>query len=322
MALLMGGGSIIGYNIWCFVSRPILPQQNTSMVIHVGKTSSATSLAHRMYARGWVPSTRLWIIWMRLQGVSSQLKAGIYQLQPHETAQHLLKRIVAGDVLHKFFLIKPGMTQQQVIRALKTAPFLVYSEVDWDCLNTQNYPSLHEGLLLADTYRYDAGSHAQDVICPAYQQLNRVLQRAWAARTPVVPYHSPYELLIAASIIEKESAIASERRLISGVIVNRLRKRMPLQMDPTVIYALGDAYQGSLNHAQMMINSPYNTYVNYGLPPTPIAMPSRDAIEAARDPDRHHYLYFVAKGDGSHEFSENYVDHRQAIQRYMHMRES
>ena len=131
-----------------------------------------------------------------------------------------------------------------------------------------------------------------------------------------MPYQSPYELLIAASIIEKESALPAERRLISGVIVNRLHKHMPLQMDPTVIYALGPSYKGSLSHEQLSIDSPYNTYQYRGLPPTPIAAVSRDALNAARDPDTQGYLYFVAKGDGSHAFSLNYLAHRQAIQRY------
>ena len=323
-ALMMVVAVFVGRACYRFVYQPITVHPGESVIIRIDKTTTATRLAQLMHAQGWIGSARLWVGWMRLQGMSSKLKAGVYQLQSAESAQHLLQRICAGDVLRQLFLIKPGTTQAQIIADLKNAPFLTYTDDDWQVLDDATLNASHptqlnqayEGMLLADSYSYDAGSRANELIRMAHAHLQTALKQAWDSRHLALPYQSPYELLIAASIIEKESALPAERRLISGVIVNRLHKHMPLQMDPTVIYALGPSYKGSLSHEQLSIDSPYNTYQYRGLPPTPIAAVSRDALNAARDPDTQGYLYFVAKGDGSHAFSLNYLAHRQAIQRY------
>lgn len=315
VSLLILMTSLLGFELYRLIYRPIPISSNESLIIRVDKATTANILVHTMHNQGWIGSERLWIALIRLQGLSGKLRAGIYQIQPGESAQHLLLRIVAGDVLRKPFMIRPGTTINQISKDLANAPYLDYQEHDWSILKTQH--ANPEGLLLADTYLYDAGSSGQALLQRANTQLDQVLNQAWQNRNPILPYQNPYELLIAASILEKEASLPKERRLISGVIVNRMKIHMPLQMDPTVIYALGDAYHGLLTHEQMTIDSPYNTYRYKGLPPTPIAMVSTDAIDAASHPEMSQYLYFVAKGDGTHEFHKNYAEHREAINQYM-----
>lgn len=314
LALIGMVAAFVGVELVRVTHRPMPIQQNDP-IIRVDKSTTATSLIQTMHAQGWIGSVRFWTLWIRVQGLSSKLKAGIYQVHSNETAQHLLQRIVAGDVLREQFLIRPGSTSLQVSNDLTTAPYLDYHDTDWSELN-ENHNSI-EGLLLADTYKYDAGSSGRGLIQQAHAHLNDVLHQAWQHRDTNLPYLSPYEALIVASILEREAAVPEERRLISGVIMNRLRRHMPLQMDPTVIYALGSQYQGSLSHEQMTVDSPYNTYRHQGLPPSPIAMVGADAIEAACHPSIHSYLYFLAKGDGTHVFNATYTQHREAIKRYM-----
>lgn len=306
---------LVGLELLRIVYRPIPIQNHESVIIRVEKSTTANALVRIMHAQGWIGSVRLWTWLIRIQGLSGKLQTGIYQIQDQESAQHLLHRIVAGDVLREQFMIRPGATVPQVSQDLTVAPYLEYRPTDWAALQAKH--AVPEGLLLADTYQYDAGARGQDLLQQAHAHLEKVLNQAWQNRNTALPYHNAYELLIVASILEKEAAIADERRLISGIIVNRLLKRMFLQMDPTVIYALGTAYQGSLTHEQMMTDSPYNTYRYKGLPPTPIAMVSADAIDAASHPKLSAYLYFVAKGDGTHVFTTTYDEHRAAIQRYM-----
>jgi UPF0755 protein len=174
----------------------------------------------------------------------------------------------------------------------------------------------YEGWYLPDTYFYDQHRPSLMLLDRAHQAMIEVLQSEWAIRQPDLPYQSPYEALIMASLIEKETAIGSERAQIAGVFVRRLNKRMRLQTDPTVIYGLGAGFDGNLRRADLRRDSPYNTYTRHGLPPTPIAMPGRAAIHAALHPASGDTLYFVAKGDGSHYFSSTLEEHQRAVRRY------
>lgn len=315
LALCTVIAGIVGLELYHTVYQPIPLKNHESVIIRVDKSTTATALIRMMHAQGWIRSIPLWTYLLQIQDLSGKLRAGIYQVIPGESVQDLLLRIVAGDVLRKNFMIRPGSTVSQISESLQTAPYLTYQASDWTPLRAQH--AVPEGLLFADTYSYDAGSNAKDLLLRAHAQLEKMLDHAWLSRDPVLPYQNPYELLIVASILEKEAAIPMERRLISGVIINRLKHHMLLQMDPTVIYALGDDYKGTLTHEQMMIDSPYNTYRYQGLPPTPIAMVSADALDAASHPKVSTYLYFVAKGDGSHEFNTTYAKHREAINQYM-----
>jgi len=279
-------------------------------VFQVQPTTSANIFVRNLTQNHWVRYPRLFLLLIRCEGLSSRLKTGFYQMQPEESAHQFLHRVVSGDVLHLPFQIIDGMTKTQVDQKMRLSPYL----------NHQTNHVLEEGSLLAETYYYTAGSDGQTLLQQAKRALNNCLATAWAHRSPNLPYHSSYELLIAASILEKEASDREERSLISGVIINRLKSHMPLQMDPTVIYALGPAYHGHLSHDDLKIDSPYNTYRYRGLPPTPIAMVGKEAMLAAAHPTRSNYLYFVARGGGRHVFSADYEAQKQAIQRYQHGR--
>lgn len=311
----LSGLFVLGLNIYRVFYQPMLSATQSNIIISLDKSTTASAFVNHLKKQNLIVSDRLFLILIRLQGLSSNLKAGIYQIYPGESAQQFLYRVVRGDVLKKSFAIIEGTTQKQVTVNLLNAPFLNFSEEDWITIKG-TYVSA-EGLLLADTYVYDAGSKALNVLSKAHASLTTFLDNSWAHRSIDLPYKSAYELLITASIIEKESSLAKEKKLISGVIANRLRKKMPLQMDPTIVYGLGSAYTGKLTKDNMHVDSLYNSYRYRGLPPTPICMVGKDAIEAAAHPTNTNYLYFVAKGDGSHEFSVTYEQQKEAINRYL-----
>lgn len=280
----------------------------------IDKSTSASAFVNLLQSRKFIQSKRIFLYYIRLRGLSHQLKAGLYQIEPGETAVHFLNRVIAGDVIKKSFRIVDGTTQRQVAADLAAAEELIYKASDWNAVKSSNESV--EGLLLADTYYYDAGSSAKDLLGRVHKNLLHFLDYSWQHRSAGVPYKTPYELLIVASIVEKEAALPREKRLIAGVIINRLSKKIPLQMDPTVIYALGSDYKGKLTRADLQVDSPFNTYRYRGLPPTPIAMVGKDAIDAAAHPEFSDYLYFVATGDGRHTFSVNYEQQKRAVARY------
>lgn len=297
---------------------PMLPKNDPPVVITLDKSTTAIQFLNTLKAKNFIPSTRILLAVMRFQKLTHQLKAGVYQVYPGETALQFIHRVAQGDVMRFNFTIIEGTTQKKIDQDLARAAYLEYKPDIWTRF-TDGHPNA-EGLLLADTYQYRGGSTAVLLFEQAHRNLMNYLNDSWSKRAADLPYKTPYELLIAASIIEKETAIPQERQLISGVMVNRLRHKMPLQMDPTVIYALGDSYRGTLSHNDVLVDSPYNSYRNRGLPPTPIAMVGKEAIAAAAHPQLSNYLYFVAKGDGSHQFSQTYEEQKQAIKQYLYSR--
>ncbi len=305
--------------IWAFynlINPPLLVSNAAPVILVLDKSTTASKFVHLLKEKKLIKSSKLMLALIQYEHLASQLKAGVYQIYPGETSLQLLHRIAKGDVMSFNFTIIAGTNQKKVDKDLKVASYLNYDSAMWNGFK-QNHPSA-EGLFLADTYRYVGGVDAKSVLNHAQRNLLTYLNKAWAHRDPELPYKTPYELLIAASIIEKETAVPQERKLISGVLINRLKKKMPLQMDPTVIYAMGDQYKGYLIHDDLSVNSPYNTYQNRGLPPTPIAMVGKEAIDAAAHPQLSNYLYFVARGDGTHQFSETYKEQKQAINQYKH----
>lgn len=306
----------ISWGVYTFFKTPLANGEKTPLIIALDKSTTATQFAQLLKDRKIIHSSNFFLSIIKLQGLSHQLKAGVYQIKPYETAYQFLHRVVAGDVIVQNFKIIAGTTQNKITQELMHTDYLTYDSQAWE--NIQGNHANAEGLLLADTYQYPGGSSAHALLEHAHRNLMAYLMSSWDGRDENLPYKTPYELLIAASIIEKESAHSEDRRLISGVMVNRLKKGMPLQMDPTVIYGMGNEYQGKLVHNDLLIDSPYNTYRNKGLPPTPIAVVGKNAIEAAAHPTFSNYLYFVAKGDGTHQFSETYVEQKQAIIRYQH----
>lgn len=277
------------------------------------------TLLDDLKAKGWidaVPDPRLL---SRLYPQYSPLKAGTYPAQG--TLESLLISAVAGKSVNYFFTIIPGWNLWQLQQALasdaRLSQTLPADIQDWQqILELDGYP---EGAFLPDTYSFSPGERDLDVLKRANQALRQALEQSWAARS-TKQLTSPEEALIMASIIEKETALESERQTIAGVFENRLRKGMKLQTDPTVIYGLLPDFDGNITRKNLREPTPYNTYTIKRLPPTPIAMPSAASIKAATQPEPHDYLYFVASGDGGHQFAKTYQGHQQNVQAYLRKR--
>jgi len=260
--------------------------------------------------------------WMlaRVLGKSGQLQAGTYRLEAPVTPLDLLDKLARGDVLPIEVAFVEGTTLRQWLAILAKHPHVTATEGARDAASVRTSLGIEarsvEGMLFPDTYRFLAGTKDVDILKRARDAMNRRLEEAWAARDPTVPLANAYEALVLASIIEKETGQAAERPLIASVFVNRLRKGMRLQTDPTVIYGLGEAFDGNLRKRDLLADTPWNTYTRDGLPPTPIAMPGAASIAAATRPATSDYLYFVGKGDGSHQFSRTLEEHNRAVARY------
>jgi UPF0755 protein len=259
--------------------------------------------------------------WLRASGKASELKAGSYEIMPGESPRALIDKIAAGRQSLRSVTFIEGWNWRQVRAALAKAPHLKNDSAaltDAQLMERLGRPGVHpEGRFFPDTYRY--AKHASDitVLRAAMQTLDKQLASAWVARRADLPLKSPGELLIMASIVEKETGAPQDRATISGVFANRLKINMRLQTDPTVIYGMGEAFDGNIRKRDLQTDTPYNTYTRAGLPPTPIAMPSQAALLAAAQPADTRALYFVARGDGTSEFSETLDAHNRAVNKYI-----
>lgn len=261
-------------------------------------------------------------VWLKVLAPNTAIKSGTYQLLPGQSFKQVIETLYRGEEYYFSVSLVEGLTLKQWIDTLKAQPRLV------DDINKETIPTLlkelpwridresGEGLLLADTYFFTAGTPASEILKRAFNTMMEYLNEQWQNRQIGLPLKTPYEALILASIIEKETAVAQERAKIAGVFINRLRKNMRLQTDPTVIYGLGDLFDGDITRTHLRTPTPYNTYTIKGLPPTPIAMAGRDAIVAALHPMQTDALYFVARGDGTHEFSSSLEAHNAAVRKY------
>lgn len=282
--------------------------------------ASFAVVAQDMARRGWVRSPRVFAWHARRTGKARAVKAGTYALQPGMSALAALDLFVSGREVQVPFTIVEGWSFTQLREALARAPRLEHTLQGLDSaaiMERLGQPGRHpEGLFLAETYHFPPGTSDLTALRRALTALEQALDQAWRDRAPDLPLASPYEVLILASIIEKETAVPDERALIAGVFVERLRRGMLLQTDPTVIYGLGDGFDGNLRRRDLENDTPYNTYTRKGLPPTPIALVGRSALEAAVAPRVDGSLYFVSRGDGTHHFSRTYGEHLKAVQRY------
>ena len=264
------------------------------------------------------PFSLVWLAY--LQGHARDLKAGEYRFRRGITPLQLLDQVVAGRVVEYPFTIIEGWTFKQVMAALANAHKVQRTLVglsDKEIMARLGHPGQHpEGRFFPDTYYYARGTTDAQLLTRAHTKMTALLAAEWEARDGDVPLRSPDEALTLASIIERETGQENERDLIAGVFVNRLRKGMRLQTDPTVIYGMGDRYRGNISLADLRRPTPYNTYVIRGLPPTPIAMPSADAVRAALNPADTDAIYFVSRGDGSHVFSATLAEHNRAVRQY------
>jgi UPF0755 protein len=304
------------YVYWFSVTR--LEPEARIYVVESG--TSLKAFARQLRREKILPDAHT-LVWIAtLKGQSRELKAGEYRFRKGITALELLEQVIAGRVVEYPLTILEGWSFKQVLDTLANASKLTHSLQGLKAKQIMamlGYPTLHpEGRFFPDTYYYSSGMSDLLILQRAFQKMEKALDEEWANRARDLPIKTPDEALILASIIEKETGKPDERARIAGVFVRRMRIGMKLQTDPTVIYGLGDKFNGNLTVPHLRQYTPYNTYVIKGLPPTPIAMPGREALRAAVNPENTKEIFFVSRGDGSHEFSETLEQHNRAVSKY------
>jgi UPF0755 protein len=317
------GASVAGLSAlaWRELNAPLEIAAAEGEWLRVPSGTPFHRVAAELGQRGLVDKPYLLRWYAGATGDAKRVRAGEYQLAPGTTSVTLLAKLVAGDVyLHQITIVE-GSRFAEVLVALRSHPAIAATSLDGPAImNALGAPGVHpEGQFFPDTYRFPYGTSDLDVLRLAHEALVERLQEAWRNRSPDLLLKTDYEALILASIIEKETSLPAERKLIAGVFYERLRRNMRLQTDPTVIYGLGDSFDGDLRRGDMDRDTPYNTYTRAGLPPTPIALPGAGSIEAAVAPEITGALYFVAtgRGDGSHHFSATFEEHEQALRDYL-----
>lgn len=297
------------------VETPIV--KDKPVVIEIVKGDSMSRIAEKLAEQN-LKVRPLWfkVIALRKQS-AAKLKTGEFEFASGLTLPEIIDQIAAGKTRQHSITFPEGWNFEGILTELKNNPHIEHTLKDSspDAIRVQlGIPESHtEGLFFPDTYFFEKNMSDVSVLKRAYDKMQSVLQEEWPRRAAGLPLNSPYEALILASIIEKETGVEDERTLIAGVMVRRLQTGIPLQTDPTVIYGMGDTYHGNIGEPDLKQPTPYNTYLIKGLPPTPIAMPGRKAIYAALHPDTGNSLYFVAKGDGTHVFSSTLQDHNHAV---------
>ena len=315
-------GLLAGAGAW-WVHQPLRmagarPGQQLDVSIEPG--TAARGVAQALVDAGVQTSPELLFWWFRLSGSARQIKAGSYEIERGATPRSLLQMLVRGDQALRAVTFVEGWTFNQVRAAMAREEHL---KADTTGLTGEaimallERPGVHpEGRFFPDTYTFAKGSSDVAVLRRALRAMDKKLDAAWAQRAPAVPLKSPDEALVLASIVEKETGKAADRGQIAGVFANRLRINMLLQTDPTVIYGLGDKFDGNLRRRDLQADTPYNTYTRLGLPPTPIAMPGKAALLAAVNPEPTKALYFVARGDGTSQFSATLDEHNRAVNKF------
>jgi UPF0755 protein len=302
-----------------FINTPLnLPAEGLNYELKPGRT--VRTLADDLHDAAIISKPMLLRFYARWHGQASHLKAGEYHLPAGTTPPQLLEILTSSRVVQHAFTIIEGWTFKQMMAALRRQTDLkqtLEGVEDGQIMARLGLQGVHpEGRFYPDTYHFPKGTTDSEFLLRAYRRMQEVLAAAWEKRDEHLPLKSPDEALILASIIERETGIPEERGKIAGVFIRRLQKGMRLQTDPTVIYGLGDAYDGNIRRRDLVQDTPYNTYLHAGLTPTPIAMPGGEAIEAALHPVAGKALYFVATGDGGHYFSATLEEHNEAVRKY------
>ncbi len=305
---------------WYWAEHPVaMDSERADYVVESG--SRPRAIAQLMNKSGIHINEDAFVALARLSGRDTLLKAGAYEAVRGDTPRALLERMANGDMTQTQITLVEGWTYQRIRQALRESPQIkqtLESVPDDALLQKLGAPeSSPEGLFYPDTYVFVPGSSDFDILRRAYHAQQQLLEAAWDERDPQLPLETPYQALILASIVEKETGHSSDRDRVAGVFINRLRLNMPLQTDPTVIYGMGDAYQGRIRKKDLTTDTPWNTYTRSGLPPTPIASAGRAALWAALHPETHKFLYFVSRGDGTSEFSSSLLDHNRAVAKYI-----
>lgn len=317
LSLIAGVGAFA--HLSYFAQQPLtLPRTPFEFTVQQGQ--SLRQVARELTRAGLLQEPYRFALTARLLEKTTNIKAGDYELTQALTPTELLEKMIRGEVRQVSITFIEGHTFAQLRKALDEHPDLTHSTKDLPEAQllaqvgaTEQHP---EGLFFPETYRFHKGASDVEILKRAYQDMQTHLTGLWAARDASLPLRTPYEALILASIVEKETGQAAERPQIAAVFVNRLNINMRLQTDPTVIYGLGAGFDGNLTKAHLRADTPYNTYTRGGLPPTPIALPGQGALQAALKPAKGPWLYFVARGDGTHFFSSTLAEHNRAVAQY------
>jgi UPF0755 protein len=317
-ALLIALAAAAGYALWYAATPLEVARLPAEFEIPAGAGFRAA--AQRLEEAGVAAGGARFELLARALGRTQDIKAGSYELVAAPTPLALLEKLTRGDVTQAEIKFIEGWTFRQIRAALDAHPGVRHDTrglADAQVLAKLGAKEAHaEGLFFPDTYLFGKGASDLRILARAYGAMQRHLAREWASRDPAAPYGSPYEALVMASIVEKETGRAAERERIAGVLVNRLRIGMLLQVDPTVIYGLGEKFDGNLKKIHLQTDGPYNTYTRAGLPPTPIASPGLASLRAALRPQKTDALYYVARGDGTSEFSRSLEEHNRAVRKY------
>jgi UPF0755 protein len=325
MALLLVAAAAAGGTVWWadrWLDQP-LPSSNKQIIVEVPSGTTMRKLGTRLQEQGQITHPQVWVIWARLTGRAGGLKAGEYAIEPGLTPRTLLERLSSGQViLHSITFIE-GSTFADMRKTLAAHPAVrgeYAARPAEDVMRALGSPDVHpEGQFFPDTYRFARGTTDLEVLALAHRRLTGELASAWESRGGDLPLARAYEALILASIVEKETRLDRERPVVAGVFIERLRRGMRLQTDPTVIYGMQEAYDGNIRKVDLLRDTPYNTYTRPGLPPTPIALPGLESLRAAARPEVTGAIFFVATGepDGSHYFSKTLQEHDAAVRRYL-----
>lgn len=302
-----------------FLRTPLVTE-TAGRVLEVRPGQNLSVLARRLHQEGLIRHPRYLSLLGRLSGQAGRIQAGEFHIPAGATPVDLLRILTSGRVVQYPVTLIAGWTFRQLRAYLTEQPFLEHGleAVDEaELMRRLGRPEQHpEGWFLPDTYHFPRGTSELEVLRRALHAMEAHLDQAWNGRDPELPLDSPYEALILASIVEKETAVPEERTRIAGVFIRRLERGMRLQTDPTVIYGMGETFDGNIRRRDLRTDTPYNTYTRSGLPPTPIALPSAEAVAAVMHPADGDELYFVSRGDGSHVFSSSLEEHNRAVRRH------
>ena len=294
--------------------------QGESIDYSIKSGSSLSSVIYELTDKKIIKHPRYLLWYARVNGLSNKMKTGDYRLTNNLSTKEFLNNIFSGKVIQFSLTIIEGWSFNQLLDAINQHPQIKHTlakSSKQEIMMKLGLPDIHyEGQFLPDTYHFPKQLTDIEFLKRAHLALQSTLEEEWKQRAVGLPYKNSYEALIMASIVEKETGMATERQQIAGVFIRRLEKRMRLQTDPTVIYGMGDTYKGNIRKRDLLRDTPYNTYRRHGLPPTPIALPGIDAIHAALQPAEGNALYFVARGDGSHQFSTTLKEHNNAVIKY------
>ena len=313
--------TLIVVSAWLiYFSQSTINPVDQNQTFEIDSGTNFRSICRQLVVQGVISHPYSFEVIARILNQDKQIKAGIYGIKPALSHLELINQLTSGLDNQASITFIEGWTFKDMRQALNQNEYIKHmtmGETDRKILEYVGAADLHpEGLFYPDTYYFNPNTSDKDILKRAYLTMQKKLLKEWEAREKNLPYKQPYEALIMASIIEKETGKSSERPLIAGVFLNRLSIGMRLQTDPTVIYGLGDNYDGNIRKADLIKDTPYNTYTRDGLPPTPIAMPGLASIHAALHPSNTNALYFVGKGDGSHHFSSSLSEHNGAVSKY------